>query len=54
MCNGHRLKEKYIAPVAPSLMRFYEEIIADGKKNKVVKINKYRKKLEKKGLVKAA
>ena len=54
MCDGHRLKEKYIAPIAPSLMRYYEEIIADGKKNKVVKINKYRKKLEKKGLVKAA
>ena len=54
MCNGYRLKEKYIVPVAPSLMRYYEEVIADGKKNKVVKINKYRKKLEKKGLVKAA
>lgn len=54
MCDGRRLKEKYLAPVVPSLIRYYEEVIADGKKNKVVKINKYKKKLEKKGLVKAA
>lgn len=47
MCNGYRLKEKYIVPVAPSLMRYYEEVIADGKKNKVAKINKYRKKVRK-------
>lgn len=55
MCNGYRLKEKYIMPVVPSLLRYYSEVIAaNGKKNKVIQIDKYKKKLEKKGLVKAA
>lgn len=48
------LKEKYIVPIVPSLIRYYEEVIAAGKKNKAAKIRKYKKKLEKKGLVKAA
>ena len=54
MCDGNRLKEKYIVPIVPSLIRYYEEVIAAGKKNKAAKIRKYKKKLEKKGLVKAA
>lgn len=54
MCNGNRLKEKYIVPIVPSLIRYYEEVIAAGKKNKAAKIRKFKKKLEKKGLVKAA
>lgn len=52
MCNGYRLKEKYIVPVVPSLMRYYEEVILDGAEKKAVKINEYRKSLIKKGLVK--
>ena len=54
MCDGNRLKEKYIVPIVPSLIRYYEEVIAAGKKDKAAKIRKYKKKLEKKGLVKAA
>ncbi len=54
MCNGNRLKEKYIVPIVPSLIRYYEEVIAAGKKNKAAKVRKFKKKLEKKGLVKAA
>jgi len=54
MCDGNRLKEKYIVPIVPSLMRYYEEIIVAGKKNKVTKIKRYKNRLEKKGLVKAA
>lgn len=54
MCNGNRLKEKYIVPIVPSLIRYYEEVIAAGKKDKAAKVRKFKKKLEKKGLVKAA
>lgn len=54
MCDGYRLKEKYLVPIAPALIRYYEEVVVAEKSNKVTKINKYRRKLEKKGLVKAA
>jgi hypothetical protein len=56
MCDGYRLKQAYLVPVVPSLLRYYEEVVLNGKseKAKIVSINRYKKKLIKKGLVKAA
>lgn len=57
MCDGHRLWEKYVLPIIPSLLRYYGEVIVK-KKNpqaKVIAIEKYKKKItEKKGWCKAA
>lgn len=56
MCDGYRLKQKYLVPVVPSLLRYYEEVVLRDKpeKAKITSINKYKKKLIKKGLVNAA
>lgn len=53
MCDGYRLKQAYIVPIVPSLVRYYEEVIAANRKDKAARVIKYTKKLEKKGLVKS-
>nr|DAU31680.1 MAG TPA: hypothetical protein [Caudoviricetes sp.] len=54
MCDGWRLKQIYLAPVVPSLMRYYAEVVVADRPDKAARIRRYRKRLEKKGLVKAA
>lgn len=57
MCDGHRLWEKYVLPVIPSLVRYYSEVIVKNKKPqaKIIAIDKYKKKItEKKGWCKTA
>lgn len=53
MCNGYRLKQKYIAPIIPSLLRYYEEVVlySKNRKLKAISLKRYKKKLIKKGLV---
>lgn len=50
MCDGYRLWEKYIVPIIPSMVRYYQEVICKDKKPKakIVSIEKYRKKIFKK------
>lgn len=58
LCDGYNLKQKYIVPVVPSLLRYYQDVILrnNGKseKRKIASFERYKKKLSKKGLVKAA
>lgn len=54
MCDGWRLKQTCILPVVPSLMRYYAEVIVADRPDRAKRIRKYQKRLEKKGLVKAA
>lgn len=57
MCDGHRLWEKYVLPVIPSLVLYYSKVIVKNKKPqaKIIAIDKYKKKItEKKGWCKTA
>jgi hypothetical protein len=50
MCDGFRLWEKYIVPIIPSMVRYYQEVICKDKKPKakIISIDKYKKKIFKK------
>lgn len=52
------LKQKYIVPLVPSILNYYQDVILhnNGKseKCKITSFEQYKKKLSKKGLVKAA
>lgn len=55
LCDGFRLKQKYILPVIPSLLRYYKEIILGNSKKSPKQrenaFNKYQEKFIKKGLL---
>lgn len=50
MCDGYRLWKKYILPIIPSLVRYYDEVVLKHKQPqaKVIAIEKYRNKIVKK------
>lgn len=53
MCHGYRLKQKYIKPILPSLLRYYFEVVLHCKHSRATKISikRYKKKLLRKGLI---